>query len=401
MVEFCHSYLCPCTVHRRSNCPWPSGCHQSPCRGGASHKYLPGGHNCQPSRYLQNMAPEHTTGFLPMRSLLPACPSVPPHELPRVCLLLPPTAGCPWLPVSSWSPPPRPAASTLSSPTPVLPCFQTTPQQLDFSNVPSPRVVSKPQAPSPRVVTEPWHLTSLHPPVLPTCKLISHRTRSHAPAPLALFTAGQLLHKCVTYHIPTAKSVWATAEPIGFAGLYKVMQPADIDRFAYLCQALMQLSSLEALLVLNTSKATWDTSYANEIGRLCQDIGTGPSPNTKWVAGINTFFLINYHDILCHKRKEICHTLVVCQVHPEKDDPDCTRITIGGSHICFPGNVGTNIASLELVKLLLNSVLSCPGALLSSINLKNFYLDTPMPESKYIRIRITDIPVEFIEEYNL
>ncbi len=53
--------------------------------------------------------------------------------------------------------------------------------------------------------------------------------------------------------------------------------------------------------------------------------------------------------------------MVVCEVHPEKDDPDRTRITIGGNHICYLGDVGTNTASLELVKLLLNSVLSQGG----------------------------------------
>jgi hypothetical protein len=67
----------------------------------------------------------------------------------------------------------------------------------------------------------------------------------------------------------------------------------------------------------------------------------------------------------------------------------------------FPGGVGTNTASLELFKLLLNSVLSCKGVRFSSIDLKNFYLDTPMPDPKYVRIKTTDIPTEFIEEYKL
>ncbi len=75
----------------------------------------------------------------------------------------------------------------------------------------------------------------------------------------------------------------------------------------------------------------------------------------------------------------------------EKDDPDCTHITIGGNCICFSGDVGTNTASLKLVKLLLNSVISCSGARFSSINLKNFYLDTLMPNPEYIRIKIADI----------
>ncbi len=93
--------------------------------------------------------------------------------------------------------------------------------------------------------------------------------------------------------------------------------------------------------------------------------------------------------------------MVVRKVCPEKDDPDCTRITIGGNHICFLGDMGTNTASLKLVKLPLNSVLSCPGARFSSIDLKNFYLDTPMPDPEYVCIKIADILVEFIEEYIL
>ena len=122
----------------------------------------------------------------------------------------------------------------------------------------------------------------------------------------------------------------------------------------------------------------------------------GPKPNSKRVEGTNTFFRINYNDIPVHKRKEICHTLVVCKVRPEKDDPDRTRITIGGSRICYPGDVGTNTASLELVKILLNSVLSRKGARFSTIHLKNFYLDTPMPDPEYVRIKLSDIPEEFI-----
>ncbi len=93
--------------------------------------------------------------------------------------------------------------------------------------------------------------------------------------------------------------------------------------------------------------------------------------------------------------------MVVCEVPLEKDDPDCTCITISGNRICFPGDMGTKTVSLELVKLLLNSVFSCPGAHFSSIDLKIFYLDTLMPDPEYVHIDIADIPAEFIEEYNL
>jgi hypothetical protein len=74
---------------------------------------------------------------------------------------------------------------------------------------------------------------------------------------------------------------------------------------------------------------------------------------------------------------------------------------IGGNRICFLGNMATNTMSLKLVKLLLNSMLSRSGARFSFIDLKTFYLDTPMPDPKYIHIKIADIPAEFIKEYNL
>jgi hypothetical protein len=174
---------------------------------------------------------------------------MPPHESPRVCLPASPTPGRPQSPVSAWSPPPMLAASTMSSPAPstLLPSHAPTAwlQQ---------RALSKGgEAPSIRVVIKPRHLSALPPPVLPTCDPISHCTCSRAPAPLALFTTGQPLHKCVTHHILTAKSFQPTAEPISFAGLCKTMHPAEIDGFAYLCQALTQMSGLQALLVLNPS----------------------------------------------------------------------------------------------------------------------------------------------------
>ena len=198
------------------------------------------------------------------------------------------------------------------------------------------------------------------------------------------------------------------------------MKPAEEKGFAFLCEALTleERPSLLALLVFDPAtgkflehrqlrhnpwyKATWDTSYANELGRLCQGIGTGSTPSLQQVSGTNnTFFLIDFQDIPLHKRKEVCHTMVVCEVRPDKDDPDCTRITIGGNCICYPGNVNTNMVLLELVKLLLNSVLSQKGACFSSIDLKKFYLDTPMPDPEYVHIKISDIPAEFIEEYNI
>ena len=50
---------------------------------------------------------------------------------------------------------------------------------------------------------------------------------------------------------------------------------------------------------------------------------------------------------------------------------------------------------------MLNSVISRKGVRFECIDFKNNYLDTPMEDPKYIRIKITDIPEEFILEYGV
>ena len=55
----------------------------------------------------------------------------------------------------------------------------------------------------------------------------------------------------------------------------------------------------------------------------------------------------------------------------------------------------------EACKILLDSVLSRKGARFSTIDLQDFYLDTPMKDPEYVRIKVSDIPEEFIKEYNL
>jgi len=149
-------------------------------------------------------------------------------------------------------------------------------------------------------------------------------------------------------------------------------------------------------------KKTWDTSYANELGRLCQGVGEGTAgPKKQRVAGTGTFRVINYDDIPQAKRSDICHTRVVCEYRADKDDPNRTRITLAGGHICVPYDVSTPTGSLELVKLMINSVLSRENARFAAFDVKNFYLDTPMKEPEYVRVLLKDIPQEFIDEYNL
>ena len=98
------------------------------------------------------------------------------------------------------------------------------------------------------------------------------------------------------------------------------------------------------------------------MGRLFQRVGKGKNRVCKQVEGNNTFYVIRFKDIPKDRLNKICYTPLVCEVRPGKKDPDCTRITICGTIVCYPGDVGTNTSSLELFKLVINSILSITGA---------------------------------------
>ena len=62
-------------------------------------------------------------------------------------------------------------------------------------------------------------------------------------------------------------------------------------------------------------KAIWDTSYADELGRLCQGVGTNATDPTKaCIGGTDTFKPIAYDDIPHDRCHEVTYTKVVCEV---------------------------------------------------------------------------------------
>ena len=69
--------------------------------------------------------------------------------------------------------------------------------------------------------------------------------------------------------------------------------------------------------------------------------------------------------------------MVVCEVKPHKEDPNRTRIAVAGSQISYPGDVDTPTVSLDLVKLIINSVLSHHNARFVSFDLKNLLSTNP------------------------
>jgi hypothetical protein len=59
------------------------------------------------------------------------------------------------------------------------------------------------------------------------------------------------------------------------------------------------------------------------------------------------------------------------------------------------------MADLTTAKLLINYTISTPGAKFLGIDLANFYLNTPMPNPKYMHLFLNIIRNKIIIHYNL
>ncbi len=99
--------------------------------------------------------------------------------------------------------------------------------------------------------------------------------------------------------------------------------------------------------------------------------------------------------------KDVVYGSFICDIKQNKTETHQTRLTAGGDRINYPEDVGTPTADMTLVKTMLNSVISTMGAKCVMLDIKDFYLNTPMKRYEYMRIKITDIPEEIIKEYKM
>jgi hypothetical protein len=141
-----------------------------------------------------------------------------------------------------------------------------------------------------------------------------------------------------------------------------------------------------------TYGAGWEQGCANEFGHLAQGYGDK-------IAGTDTLFFIRHTDL--PEGRTATYSRFVVSEKPDKKEPKRVRITVDGNRIDYPGNVSTPTSDLTTVKILANSVCSTPGAKFATIDIKDFYLNTPMERYEYMRIPVKDIPAVIMEQYNL
>jgi hypothetical protein len=136
-----------------------------------------------------------------------------------------------------------------------------------------------------------------------------------------------------------------------------------------------------------TYKDIWSKSFRTEMRHL--------------VTTTETIFFKRKDKIPQEQRKDITYGCIVCTYRSEKKAPYRTRITMGGNLVNYPDNCGTPTADLRTVKLLLNSVISTENAKFMTINIKDFYLMTPMKRYEYFQMKLDLFPQDIIDKYNL
>ncbi len=110
---------------------------------------------------------------------------------------------------------------------------------------------------------------------------------------------------------------------------------------------------------------------------------------------------IKYNKIPLDQRRNVTYGKTVVTYRPEKDDPNRTRLTVGSNQIVCPFNISTPMVEMMTVKMHLNSVISTKGTHYCTIDLKDFYLNTPMERPEYMRLKLSDMPHNFVNMYNL
>jgi hypothetical protein len=101
------------------------------------------------------------------------------------------------------------------------------------------------------------------------------------------------------------------------------------------------------------------------------------------------------------KDRTVTYARIVINYQPQKDDPNCVRITVGGNLIDYPYKLTTQTANMISSKIMWNSVISMPNAKFGSADINNMYLETPLDQYEYMKMPLRLIPEDIIEHYGL
>jgi hypothetical protein len=135
----------------------------------------------------------------------------------------------------------------------------------------------------------------------------------------------------------------------------------------------------------------WTRGFGNECGRLFQGIRDIP--------GTDTCFFIELKNIPNDRR--FTYGKIVCDYKPHKKEKERVRLTVGGDRLDYSGDVATSTADITTFKILINSTLSTEDDAMMMMDIKNYYLGTPLPRFEYMKMLLSRFPEEIIQQCNI
>lgn len=144
------------------------------------------------------------------------------------------------------------------------------------------------------------------------------------------------------------------------------------------------------------TQQTWTKAFGKEFGNLAQGDNNTNTPGT------DSIFVLTHEEIqrIPHDRT-ITYARIVVDYRTQKKDPNRVRLTAGGNLIDYPGELTTRTADLTTTKMLWNSVISTTDARYLCLDIKNFYLGTPMDRFEYMKMPLDIFPAATVAQYNL
>jgi hypothetical protein len=101
------------------------------------------------------------------------------------------------------------------------------------------------------------------------------------------------------------------------------------------------------------------------------------------------------------KDRKITYGKIVCDYKPHKKEKERVRLIVGGDRLDYSGDVATSTADITTFKILINITLSTKDAAMMMMDIKNYYLGTPLPRFEYMKMLLSCFPNEIIQKYNL
>jgi hypothetical protein len=135
----------------------------------------------------------------------------------------------------------------------------------------------------------------------------------------------------------------------------------------------------------------WTRGFGNECGRLFQGI--------RDISGTETCFFIKLTNI--PKDRKITYGKIVCDYKPHKKEKERVRLTVGYDRLDFSSDVATSTADITIFKILITSTLSTEDAAVMMMDIKNYYLGTPLSRFEYMKMVLSRFPEKIIQKYNL